>query len=138
MQTNTHKLGNKVCSARIRLRTMRVAFGLSWWVSVGGMVGDDESDIGIDDDLLESWDEVRAMVLQKMHTSAMKTLPLILRPPHADLIVQAHSGSGKTACFVLSMLSRVDPAVRRPQLVGVALCARRWCWAFRILDSTVQ
>ncbi len=34
------------------------------------------------------------------------TLPMILTPPHKDLIAQAHNGSGKTTCFVLSMLSR--------------------------------
>jgi ATP-dependent RNA helicase DDX19/DBP5 len=48
-----------------------------------------------------------------------KTLPMILRPPHRALIAQAHNGSGKTTCFVLSMLSRVDPSRREPQ----ALCA---------------
>jgi superfamily II DNA/RNA helicase len=31
---------------------------------------------------------------------------------------QAHNGSGKTTCFVLAMLSRVDPALAQPQ----ALC----------------
>ena len=30
----------------------------------------------------------------------------VLTPPHRDLIAQAHNGSGKTTCFVLSMLSR--------------------------------
>jgi hypothetical protein len=34
------------------------------------------------------------------------TLPMILTPPYKDLIAQAHNGSGKTTCFVLSMLSR--------------------------------
>lgn len=38
-----------------------------------------------------------------------KTLPMILMPPHKDLIAQAHNGSGKTTCFVLSMLSRCGP-----------------------------
>ena len=31
---------------------------------------------------------------------------------------QAHNGSGKTTCFTLGMLARVDPAVQAPQ----ALC----------------
>ena len=34
------------------------------------------------------------------------TLPMILSPPYKHLIAQAHNGSGKTTCFVLSMLSR--------------------------------
>mmetsp|Transcript_9 Transcript_9/g.14 ORF Transcript_9/g.14 Transcript_9/m.14 type:complete len:487 (+) Transcript_9:158-1618(+) len=46
------------------------------------------------------------------------TLPMILTPPYKDLIAQAHNGSGKTTCFVLSMLSRVDPSRNEPQ----ALC----------------
>ncbi|KAL6777779.1 hypothetical protein ACKKBG_A15620 [Auxenochlorella protothecoides x Auxenochlorella symbiontica] len=47
-----------------------------------------------------------------------ETLPLILTPPHRSLIAQAHNGSGKTTCFTLAMLSRVDPALHAPQ----ALC----------------
>lgn len=36
----------------------------------------------------------------------------------ADTWLQAHNGSGKTTCFVLAMLSRVDPGMHAPQ----ALC----------------
>lgn len=32
------------------------------------------------------------------------------------LCLQAHNGSGKTTCFVLSMLSRVEPSLRQPQV----------------------
>ncbi|XP_057818251.1 DEAD-box ATP-dependent RNA helicase 38 [Cryptomeria japonica] len=46
------------------------------------------------------------------------TLPMIIRPPHQNLIAQAHNGSGKTTCFVLGMLSRVNPSINAPQ----ALC----------------
>jgi ATP-dependent RNA helicase DDX19/DBP5 len=31
-------------------------------------------------------------------------------------VLQAHNGSGKTTCFVLAMLSRVDVAVQQPQV----------------------
>ncbi|GAB4815736.1 hypothetical protein N2152v2_002782 [Parachlorella kessleri] len=47
-----------------------------------------------------------------------QTLPMILTPPHRNLIAQAHNGSGKTTCFVLAMLSRVDVQLKAPQ----ALC----------------
>lgn len=47
-----------------------------------------------------------------------ETLPLILSPPHRSLIAQAHNGSGKTTCFTLAMLSRVDVGLQAPQ----ALC----------------
>jgi ATP-dependent RNA helicase DDX19/DBP5 len=55
------------------------------------------------------------------------TLPMILTPDgHGrlrDLIAQAHNGSGKTTCFVLSMLSRVDPAVEATQ--ALCMCPTR-------------
>ena len=51
------------------------------------------------------------------------TLPMILTPPHKNLIAQAHNGSGKTTCFVLGMLSRVDPRVRAPQ--ALCMCPTR-------------
>ncbi|POO01838.1 DEAD-box ATP-dependent RNA helicase [Trema orientale] len=47
------------------------------------------------------------------------TLPMILTPPHKDLIAQAHNGSGKTTCFVLGMLSRVNPKLKAPQAICV-------------------
>lgn len=46
------------------------------------------------------------------------TLPMIVSPPYQNLIAQAHNGSGKTTCFVLGILSRVDPKLKAPQ----ALC----------------
>ena len=47
-----------------------------------------------------------------------ETLPMILTSPHRNLIAQAHNGSGKTTCFTLGMLSRIDVANPAPQ----ALC----------------
>ncbi|XP_014511609.1 DEAD-box ATP-dependent RNA helicase 38-like [Vigna radiata var. radiata] len=58
------------------------------------------------------------MKFQKPSKIQAISLPMILNPPHRDLIAQAHNGSGKTTCFVLGMLSRVDPKVQAPQ----ALC----------------
>ncbi|KAL8168190.1 hypothetical protein V2J09_009689 [Rumex salicifolius] len=51
------------------------------------------------------------------------TLPMILTPPHKNLIAQAHNGSGKTTCFVLGMLSRVDPELKAPQ--ALCMCPTR-------------
>jgi len=34
-----------------------------------------------------------------------------------DLIAQSQSGTGKTASFVLAMLSRVDPNLNEPQVL---------------------
>ncbi|XP_028117938.1 DEAD-box ATP-dependent RNA helicase 38-like [Camellia sinensis] len=47
------------------------------------------------------------------------SLPMILTPTYKHLIAQAHNGSGKTTCFVLSMLSHVDPKLIAPQNVEV-------------------
>ncbi|XP_077244576.1 P-loop containing nucleoside triphosphate hydrolases superfamily protein [Tasmannia lanceolata] len=51
------------------------------------------------------------------------TLPMILTPPFKNLIAQAHNGSGKTTCFVLGMLSRVDPKNKAPQ--ALCICPTR-------------
>ncbi|GFP81303.1 dead-box ATP-dependent RNA helicase 38 [Phtheirospermum japonicum] len=51
------------------------------------------------------------------------SLPMILTPPHKNLIAQAHNGSGKTTCFVLGMLSRVDPQIKAPQ--ALCICPTR-------------
>lgn len=84
------------------------------------------------------------MKFEKPSKIQAKTLPMILTPPYKSMIAQvgrarkrrctrhavpmflsfntpctqAHNGSGKTTCFVVSMLSRVDPALPKPQ----ALC----------------
>ncbi|CAL5221928.1 g4201 [Coccomyxa viridis] len=52
-----------------------------------------------------------------------QTLPLILQHPYKSLIAQAHNGSGKTTCFALAMLSRVDASVNQPQ--ALCLCPTR-------------
>ncbi|XVE96550.1 hypothetical protein REPUB_Repub02eG0232200 [Reevesia pubescens] len=51
------------------------------------------------------------------------SLPMILTPPYMDLIAQAHNGSGKTTCFTLGMLSRVDPSLKAPQ--ALCICPTR-------------
>lgn len=45
-------------------------------------------------------------------------LPLLLADPPTNLIAQSQSGTGKTAAFVLAMLSRVDPAKNHSQVGG--------------------
>merc|ERR1712196_554383 len=37
-----------------------------------------------------------------------------------SLIAQSHNGTGKTACFVLGMLHKIDPAIKQPQALCVA------------------
>lgn len=44
-------------------------------------------------------------------------LPALLADPPQNLIAQSQSGTGKTAAFVLAMLSRVDPEKKYPQVL---------------------
>ncbi|XP_060534383.1 DEAD-box helicase Dbp80 [Cylas formicarius] len=44
-------------------------------------------------------------------------LPTLLAEPPQNLIAQSQSGTGKTAAFVLAMLSRVDPTKKYPQVL---------------------
>ncbi|GLT25778.1 hypothetical protein SLA2020_008870 [Shorea laevis] len=63
------------------------------------------------------------MKFQKPSKIQAISLPMILTPPYKDLIAQAHNGSGKTTCFVLGMLSRVDPNLKAPQ--AICICPTR-------------
>jgi len=44
-------------------------------------------------------------------------LPTILTDPPLNLLAQSQSGTGKTAAFVLGMLSRVDTRKPYPQVI---------------------
>jgi ATP-dependent RNA helicase DDX19/DBP5 len=44
-------------------------------------------------------------------------LPILLADPPQNMIAQSQSGTGKTAAFVLAMLSRVDPTKEYPQVL---------------------
>uniref|UniRef100_A0A2C9JI70 RNA helicase n=1 Tax=Biomphalaria glabrata TaxID=6526 RepID=A0A2C9JI70_BIOGL len=43
-------------------------------------------------------------------------LPTLLADPPTNMIAQSQSGTGKTAAFVLTMLSRVDVSKNYPQV----------------------
>lgn len=47
-------------------------------------------------------------------------LPMLLADPPKNMIAQSQSGTGKTAAFVLAMLSRVDEKKRYPQAICLA------------------
>ena len=49
-----------------------------------------------------------------------QALPILLADPPCNLIAQSQSGTGKTAAFVLAMLSRVDATKPYPQVI---MCA---------------
>ncbi|XP_078741968.1 LOW QUALITY PROTEIN: ATP-dependent RNA helicase DDX19A-like [Lampetra fluviatilis] len=47
-------------------------------------------------------------------------LPMMLADPPQNLIAQSQSGTGKTAAFVLAMLSRINPDLNHPQCLCVS------------------
>ncbi|KAK5115360.1 RNA helicase required for poly(A+) mRNA export [Meristemomyces frigidus] len=49
-----------------------------------------------------------------------RALPLLLKNPPQNLIGQSQSGTGKTAAFVLNMLSRIDLGTKTPQTLVLA------------------
>ncbi|KAK5124691.1 hypothetical protein LTR85_001404 [Meristemomyces frigidus] len=49
-----------------------------------------------------------------------RALPLLLKNPPQNLIGQSQSGTGKTAAFVLNMLSRIDLNTKQPQCLVLA------------------
>uniref|UniRef100_A0A8D1DFS2 RNA helicase n=1 Tax=Sus scrofa TaxID=9823 RepID=A0A8D1DFS2_PIG len=58
---------------------------------------------------------VYAMGFNRPSKIQENALPMMLAEPPQNLIAQSQSGTGKTAAFVLAMLSRVEPAERYPQ-----------------------
>lgn len=49
-----------------------------------------------------------------------KALPLLLANPPQNMIAQSQSGTGKTAAFVLTTLSRIEISNRNPQALILA------------------
>ncbi|CAH7683417.1 P-loop containing nucleoside triphosphate hydrolase protein, partial [Phakopsora pachyrhizi] len=64
-----------------------------------------------------------------------RALPLLLQDPPKNMIGQSQSGTGKTAAFVLTMLSRIDASKKCPQ--AVCVCPSREL-ARQIMDVADQ
>jgi ATP-dependent RNA helicase DDX19/DBP5 len=74
--------------------------------------------LGLDEALLKG---LYAMKFVKPSKVQERALPLLLSNPPQNMIAQSQSGTGKTAAFSLTMLSRVDPdldAVQVPSRFG--------------------
>ncbi|KAF8969172.1 P-loop containing nucleoside triphosphate hydrolase protein [Flammula alnicola] len=74
-------------------------------------------ELGLHPDLLKG---VFAMGFDKPSKIQEKALPLLLSDPPTNMIGQSQSGTGKTAAFVLTMLSRVDYELNKPQALCLA------------------
>ena len=73
-----------------------------------------------------------------------KALPLLLRDPPTNMIGQSQSGTGKTAAFVLNMLSRLDYSpnmINTPQALVLAPSrelARQILGVIQVMGSFVE
>lgn len=74
-------------------------------------------DLGLKPELLKG---LYAMKFNKPSKIQEKALPLLLANPPANMIGQSQSGTGKTAAFSLTMLSRVDETLPVPQALCLA------------------
>ncbi|PWN49299.1 ATP-dependent RNA helicase DBP5, partial [Violaceomyces palustris] len=74
-------------------------------------------ELGLHEDLLKG---IYAMKYSKPSKIQEKALPLLLQNPPKNMIGQSQSGTGKTAAFVLAMLSRIEYSLQKPQAIVLA------------------
>ncbi|KAG0138273.1 P-loop containing nucleoside triphosphate hydrolase protein [Tuber indicum] len=74
-------------------------------------------DLGLSKDLLEG---IYFMNFKKPSTIQERALPLLLSNPPRNVIGQSQPGTGKTAAFVLAMLTRIDMSVSNVQALCLA------------------
>lgn len=74
-------------------------------------------DLHLHPDLLKG---IYAMGFNKPSKIQERALPLLLANPPRNMIGQSQSGTGKTAAFVLTMLSRIDYSIKAPQAICIA------------------
>jgi ATP-dependent RNA helicase DDX19/DBP5 len=74
-------------------------------------------ELGLRKELL---DGVYALGYQKPSKIQEKALPLLLHDPPVNMIGQSQAGTGKTACFSLNILSRVDSDLEKVQAIVLA------------------
>lgn len=63
---------------------------------------------------------VYAMGFQRPSKIQANALPLLLADPPSNMIAQSQSGTGKTAAFVLTVLTRIDTASMHTQALILA------------------
>ncbi|RKP12312.1 P-loop containing nucleoside triphosphate hydrolase protein [Piptocephalis cylindrospora] len=74
-------------------------------------------DLGLKEDILKG---VYGMKFVKPSKIQERALPLLLSDPPTNMIGQSQSGTGKTAAFTLTMLSRINPSEDTPQALCLA------------------
>ncbi|KAJ3547702.1 hypothetical protein NMY22_g1552 [Coprinellus aureogranulatus] len=74
-------------------------------------------ELGLSEELLKG---IYDMGFSKPSKIQERALPLLLSNPPTNMIGQSQSGTGKTAAFVLTMLSRIDFDLHKPQALCLA------------------
>ncbi|KAF9364577.1 RNA helicase required for poly(A+) mRNA export [Mortierella sp. NVP85] len=69
-------------------------------------------DLGLHEDLLKG---IYNMKFAKPSKIQERALPLLLQNPPRNMIAQSQSGTGKTAAFALTILSRINYSLQSPQ-----------------------
>lgn len=99
-------------------------------------------ELGLDEDILKGIYQMRFTKPSKIQE---KALPLLLANPPQNMIGQSQSGTGKTAAFVLNILSRIDvkdPAMKKvPQALILAPTrelARQIIGVIQLMGSFVE
>lgn len=77
-------------------------------------------ELGLSPELLKG---IVMMRFNKPSKIQERALPLLLSNPPKNMIAQSQSGTGKTAAFVLTMISRVIPSIKTTQCI--CLCPSR-------------
>lgn len=77
-------------------------------------------ELGLKEELMKG---IYKMKFEKPSRIQENALPMLLKNPVTNLIAQAQSGTGKTATFVLTLLSRCDPFT--PQVQGIVVAPTR-------------
>ncbi|KAI5210185.1 DEAD-domain-containing protein [Aureobasidium subglaciale] len=75
------------------------------------------SDLNLPDSLQKG---ISALSFTRPSKIQERALPLLLQNPPQNLIGQSQSGTGKTAAFVLNILSRLDLTLQQPQALVLA------------------
>ncbi|GEQ71816.1 hypothetical protein JCM33374_g5502 [Metschnikowia sp. JCM 33374] len=89
-------------------------------------------ELGLKDTLLKG---LYAMKFNKPSKIQEKALPLLLKNPPQNMIGQSQSGTGKTAAFSLTMLSRVDESQKCPQALCLAPTRELARQTFEVIET---
>ena len=96
------------------------------------------SDLNLTEELQKG---IASLSFSKPSKIQERALPLLLKNPPTNLIGQSQSGTGKTAAFVLNILSRIDTSLKQPQALVLAPSrelARQICGVVQVMGQHME